>query len=76
MLFKWMVKSKQTYYLNIFQKKNSGKKHGCGGILISSKFGITADHCIIGKKFSRDAIIFAGLYIWEDYDNQGVRIFL
>ena len=34
----------------------------CGGILISSRFGITADHCIDNTKYLKDAIVWAGAY--------------
>ena len=36
--------------------------YGCGGILISSRFGVTADHCIDNTKFLKDAIVWAGAY--------------
>ena len=36
--------------------------YGCGGILISSRFGITADHCIDDTKYLKDAIVWAGAY--------------
>ena len=40
------------------------KKRGCGGILISSKFGITADHCINDTSLHLYQV-FAGGYKYE-----------
>ena len=38
---------------------------GCGGILISAKFGITADHCINDTINLDFAAVFAGGYKYE-----------
>ena len=45
--------------------------YGCGGILISSRFGITADHCIDDTKYLKDAIVWAGAY--KDPNGGSVR---
>ena len=37
-------------------------KEPCGGILISSRFGLTADHCIDDTKYLKEAIVWAGAY--------------
>ena len=45
------------------------KYYGCGGILISSKFGITADHCIDDTRYLKNATFFAGMYKWRGFPN-------
>ena len=42
------------------------EKSGCGGILISSKFGITADHCIdYTPSHFKITAVYAGAYKYE-----------
>ena len=50
--------------------------YGCGGILISSRFGITADYCIDDTKDLKYAQVFAGAYKWNDFPYEEVQSFL
>ena len=50
------------YQLRLKARVSAWRVLNCGGILISSRFGITADHCIDNTKFLKDAIVWAGAY--------------
>ena len=50
------------YQLRIKARVSFLKVANCGGILISSRFGITADHCIDDTKYLKEAKVWAGAY--------------
>ena len=50
------------YQLRLKARVSAWKVLNCGGILISSRFGITADHCIDETKYLKEAIVWAGAY--------------
>ena len=70
----WLNNS-QAYQLHILQRTIGGT-FGCGGILISSRFGITADHCIDDTEYLKYAQVFAGAYKWNDFPYDEVQSFL